>query len=77
MTRISSSALKIQNLYGVKKEFPLPVPSLSEPTKDWDSTISRGSFLPKEFDNIWVFLVLFLSDYLSNQIFGFVSELKP
>ena len=26
MTRISSSALKIQNLYGVKKEFPLPVP---------------------------------------------------
>jgi hypothetical protein len=39
--------------------------------------IGRGSLLPKEFTKIWSFLVLFLRDYLCNQIFGFVSALKP
>ena len=42
MTRISSSALKIQNLYGVKKEFPLPVavPSLYEIKPDQPAPVA-------------------------------------
>jgi hypothetical protein len=55
----------------------IPIQIWSQPTKYADSTIGRGSFLPKEFAKFWTFLVPFLRDYLYNQIFGFVSELKP
>ena len=42
-----------------------------------DSTIGLDSFLSKQFPKIWAFLVLFLEDYLCNQIFGFMSAFEP